>query len=154
MTQSYYPTTDDFIAGKKARGVLLTTWLIAVTLLVVGAMTILTLFFPNIAPTPVYMVGLVAFLALMLPVLIWQYPQAGVYILFAGALMFPSGPRAALASMPTSYVPFWWNLSSAGQYYTNSRTLNAVVISPAEILMVMTFLIWIVRAIVNRELRF
>src|ERR1051326_8982953 len=67
--------------------------------------------------------------------------------------MFPSNPRNSLPTMPTSYVPFWWNLSSIGQYYSNTAALNAIVISPAEILMVITLVTWLVRAISLRELR-
>src|SRR5204862_505504 len=83
-------------------------------------------------------------IAPMLPVLIWRYPQIGIYILFGGSLLFPSVPSPAIATMPTSFVPFWWNLSSAGFYYSHSTSLGAIVISPAEILMLLTFLTWLV----------
>jgi hypothetical protein len=153
MTQSYYPNTEQLLAGKRLRSYLLLGWLITVTLLVVGAMTALTYFYPETAPLPVYITGLIAFIVLMLPVLIWKHPQTGIYILFAGALLFPSNPIIPLPTMPTGYVPFWWNLSSSGLYYAHSNSLSAVVISPAEILMLLTFVTWLVRSVVNREFK-
>src|SRR5947207_25396 len=61
MIQSYYPNTEQLQAGKRLRANLLIGWLVIITMLVVGAMTAVTYFYPNMEPLGIYVIGLTAF---------------------------------------------------------------------------------------------
>src|SRR5262249_47901176 len=75
-----------------------------------------------------------------------------LYILFAGALLFGGDPAKTRASIPTSMIPLWWNMSIIGQHY-GTTALNGFAFSPMEMLMIWTALVWLVRSVLDRDFR-
>jgi hypothetical protein len=56
-------------------------------------------------------------------------------------------------TIPTTFVPFFWNLNNLGRQY-GTEALGPLKFSLAEILMVITFVSWLVRAVALREFKF
>jgi O-antigen ligase len=149
-----FPTTKDFQAsGRLRRNTVLGLVVLAVCV-VVGTMTAVAYFVPQADPTKLLVGSFVIIGCIALPVLICYQPRLGLYILFVGALLLPGTHELATPTMPTSYVPFWWNLSTIGAFNLGTSALTGVAFSPAELIMVLTFVIWFVRGIALRQFQF
>lgn len=154
MTEAYVPSVGDLLAEQRTRSRALMTYLVVTVVLVFGAMGALTYLAPV---TPNYSVGLVGFsvfICLAIPVAVWNNPRIGLYLMVVGSLLLGGGSYMVRDTIPTTYVPFWWNISTISMFYARKDALKALVFSPAEVLMVITFLAWLIRGIVARELRF
>lgn len=64
-------------------------------------------------------------------------PIRGVYLLFGSALLFEIFPLSFPDSL-TDEIPFWWNLNAA----RNDVAVGGVPVTPAEIAMLLAFVIW------------
>jgi len=149
-----FPTTKDFEKSQKLKRNFVTTLVVAAICVVVGTMTAIAYLLPQ-QDTPKIMFATAALLALLaIPVVVAYRPQLGLYIVFIGSLLFPQTHDLQVPTMPASYVPFWWNVSTIGQTSWQSNNLNGLAISPAEIIMVLTFLVWIVRTVALRQFKF
>src|SRR5690349_21081892 len=116
MIDNSYPTIKQLEESKHLRRNVLIWIMLAVVLAVVGTMTAVAYFLPDTDPTKIMMGGVAVLICLTLPVVLCYQPRVGLYILFASALLFPGGRITAPPTMPTSLVPFWWNLSTTGWY--------------------------------------
>ena len=146
-----FPTTKDFLASRRLRRNTVMALLISSVVLVVGTMTAVHALVPQTDPMKI-LIGSVAIIGCVaLPVLICYRPRLGLYLLFIGALLFPGTYELATPTMPTSYAPFWWNLSTIGWYNLSTTALTGLAFSPAELIMMLTFTVWFVRAISLRQ---
>jgi len=156
MIQSHYPTAEELMKGQRTRSVFLLSMLIATVVLVFGMMGGLLYFFPTLPGPLVWLLGTSLFIALAVPVIVWNNPRLGFYMLLTGIMLFETDPgeaRFTNVRVPTMRVPFFWNISSIGQHY-GTHVLDPLVFSIAELLMILTVLTWLVRSIANREFRF
>ncbi len=153
MIDSYYPTTEQFLESKRTRRNLLVAGLLATILFIFGAITGLAYIFPRMSAATLALVGFSALGCLIVPVVIWNNPRQGLNMLVVGALLFPAVAGDGRITIPTTYVPMWWNISSIGQYYGNTGAANALVFSPAEAIMGMAALAWLLRGISMRTLK-
>jgi hypothetical protein len=152
MVEQYYPSTTELIRQQRTRRALMTALLAATVTLVFGTIGAL-MHWTNIPGPSAWLVGVVLFIVLALPVFIWNLPRAGFFVVFAAALLFGGLPgRFFDSGIPTSLVPFWWNISTTGQTF-GVRALNGLAFSPAEICMILVTLAWIVRGVAKRDLR-
>jgi hypothetical protein len=152
MVEQYYPSTTELIRQQRTRRAIITTMLVATVTLVFGTIGALMLLTP-MQGIYAWLLGAIVFASIALPVLVWHYPRAGLYILFAAALLFGGSPGKYFdTTIWTSLVPFWWNISIIGQNF-NSSALNGISISPAEIFMIMAFLTWLIKMVVSREFK-
>src|SRR5512140_403056 len=141
MTDVTRESVDELLRQRRNRQWLLTSALVATVLLVFGSMGAVLYLAPKIDGIVVFLIGGTLFLALAIPVLVWNYPIAGFYILFAGASLFEVTPSMGTI---TENVPFFVNVNVfARSHYIGG--LDGLKFSPAEMLMVVTFLCWLVR---------
>ena len=147
-----YPTINDLRSGQRLRRTVVLIMAIVAVLLVVGSMTAMAILLPRADPTSVAMGAFIIVICIAVPVVICFRPRIGLYILFVSALLFPSTSVQGLPTMPTLFVPLWWNVSTIGSRYLGTYALNGVSVSPAELVMMLTFTVWLVRAIALRQL--
>lgn len=152
MVENNYPTVAEFQEGMRARSRYLLVLTLAMVCAVIGAgVTVLI-----VSPTaPVYLpwlVAVIAFCVIAIPVLIWNHPRVGMYILLATALLCTRDPGEVDPFFPLSYLPFWLSASITGRTY-GSRILEGMIFSPGEIIMAITAISWLVRTIVARDVR-
>jgi O-antigen ligase len=150
----HFPTTKDFKSSQGLRRNVVLGLVILSVCLVVGTMTAIAYFVPQADPAKILIGSFAIIACVVLPVLICYYPRIGFYLLFVGALLFPGTHELATPTMLTSYAPFWWNLSTIGWYNLGTTALTGLAISPAEIIMVITFTVWFVRLIALRQFQF
>ncbi len=153
MFDDSYPTMEELKTGQRLRKTLVMALVAVTVILVIGTMTAIAFFVPQTEPSTVLIAGLSVIVCIAVPTLVCYYPRAGVYFLFCSALLFPGTSVASIPTMPTSYVPFWWNLSTVGQVYVSTNALKALSFSPAEFLMVLTIVTWLIKTIVMREFK-
>lgn len=156
MIQSHYPSAEQLMKEQRARSAFLMGLLVLTILLVFGLMGGLLFFFPTLPGPVIWLIGVVLFLFLAVPVIVWNNPRIGFYILLVGVMLFETNPGEAAyrnVRVPTMLVPFFWNISTIGRSY-GTTVLEPLVFSIAEALMVLTFLTWIIRSIVKRDFRF
>ncbi len=153
MFDNSYPSLEELKAGQRLRKTLVMALVAITVILVIGTMTAIAFFVPQTEPSTVLIAGLAVITCILVPTLVCYYPRAGVYFLFCSALLFPGTSMTSIPTMPTSYVPFWWNLSTVGQVYVSTNALKALSFSPAEFLMVLTILTWIIKTVVMREFK-
>lgn len=151
---TYYPSVNELRTGRKLRRNLIIALLIFMCLSIVGPMTAIVYFFPEIDRNRAILVAMGLLVVLWLPIIIWFRPRVGVYVIFTGSLLFPSTVTKYLPTMPTSGFPFWWNLSSTGTYVGQTSAFTGLAISPAEIIMLMTFMTWLTKTVVSRDFKF
>jgi hypothetical protein len=152
MVEQYYPSTTELIRQQRTRRSLMMTLLAATVILVFGVIGGL-MRWTNMPGPSAWLVGVVLFAVMALPVFIWNLPRAGFFMVFASALLFGGLPgRFFDPGIPTSLVPFWWNISTTGQTFGVSA-LNGLSFSPAEISMILITLAMIVRGVVKRDLQ-
>lgn len=123
----------------------------AAVMLIVGSMTAVMFVAPQADPFKIILGGIVIIFVIATMIAVCYRPRLGLYILFAGALLFPMTHELGEPTMPTSYVPFWYNLSTIGYFEFGISAFAGLAISPAEILIVWTFLVWLVRGVSLRE---
>lgn len=150
MIESHYPTTEQLMGAQRTRRNLVFGGLILATAIIFGIIGALMHFTYTSGPIA-WIVGVAAFLAVGLLYVIWHQPRVALYSLVLGAFLFEQNPGTLV---PTMRVPFFWNISTAGQTYGAGNALGGLVFSFAEIIIVMGWLAWIVRAIAKREFRF
>ncbi len=151
MVDNLYPSLEELRTGQKLRKNALLALLIVTIVLVIGTMTAIAYFVPGTEPSTVVIAGLAIIVCIMVPTLVCYFPRIGIYFLFGASLLFPGVSGTPIPTMPTSYVPFWWNFSTAGQVYAGTNLFKALPVSPGEFLMMLTFLVWIVKSVVMRE---
>lgn len=151
MIESHYPTTVQLMAGQRTRRQIIFGLLLVALILVCSAMAALSYLYPKTPGYALGFAGLGVFVLLALPVVIWHKPHAALYILFCGTSIFGEG-FSIRATIPTSYIPMWLNISTVGQQY-GTQVLSPLVFSIAELLMIVSVLSWIVRQIAMRELK-
>jgi hypothetical protein len=151
MVEQYYPSTTELMRQSRNRRAMMTALLCATVAVVfgtIGALLLLT----NIQPVFAWLLGLVAFTVFAIPVMVWHSPRGALYGLFIAALLFGGSPGAYFdVVMPTSLVPFWWNVSIIAQNW-KVTALNGFAFSPAELVMIMITLTWLIKGIVSREM--
>jgi hypothetical protein len=153
MMLDRFPTTKDFQANVRMRRNAVAALMVAAVFLVVGTMTAVVYFLPDADPVKVLVATFSILVFMAVPVIVSFRPRIGLYVLFIGALLFTGTHEVGVPTMPMTYVPFWWNLSTTGQVNLNNGLFNGLAVSPAEILMVLTFVLWIVRAVAMRRFR-
>ena len=147
----HFPTTKDFQKNQRLKRNLITWLSILGVCLVVGAMTAMAILLPQTEPSKILLGSFAIILCITLPVLICYYPRFGLYLLLIGAMLCPGTHEPGTPTMPTSYIPFWWNMSTIGWYNMGTRALTGLAISPAEIIAVLTFTTWLVRGVALRQ---
>src|ERR1041385_3123062 len=99
MIETHYPTTDQLLQGQRTRsGILFAAFMVTVVL-IFGTVGLLLLFKPTMNVATAFLVGLAFYVCLAVPVIIWQQPRYGVYMLVAGCILFggdPSMPKATI----------------------------------------------------------
>jgi hypothetical protein len=149
-----FPTVEQFDQRNKSRRNVVFLLLMVALLIDFGAVAGLSYAAPKLPGAVLAGVGFVLFAVMTLPVIIWQHPMVGFYIIFTGAMLFEAIPINYLkVGVITSMVPFWFNLSSAGEMY-GSHALSPIKFSLAEMIMVWTIFSWGIRAIALREFKF
>ncbi len=148
-----YGSVQAITSQQKLKRNMVLTFLILMLLVVSGSMGAFAYFSPQHIGPLMYLVGMVAFVCLIYPVLIWQYPLYGVYSLVAGTILFGGAPDQGTPTIPTYYVGFWWNISTLVPHYTGVHLLDSLVFSPAEILVLLACLTWLIRTVVDRDFR-
>lgn len=93
----------------------------------------------------------VAFLAL--PLVIWNNPRVGFYLLVGAACLFLQAPPTIDHDV-ASRVPLFWNISTIGEYYAHTTALSFLHMNLAEGIMLLTALFWVMRQVALREVRF
>ena len=151
MTDDLYPNLEDLETGKRLRKNLALVFLILTVTLVIGTMTAIAYFIPETEPTKVLIAGVLVIVCIAVPTIVCYFPRIGLYALFAASLLFPGVSTTPIPTMPTSYVPFWWNFSTAGQVFAGTNLLKALPFSPGEVLMILTFSVWLIKSVVMRE---
>src|SRR5438128_2260194 len=149
-----YASIDDLVRAHRTRNAYLGIGLVAVSVFVfgvAGAVFHLT----NLPEGIITRIAIAAGLIVVMPFLIWNNPKIGLYVLFGAAMLFEGTTNGGsqTATIPTTFVPFFWNLNNLGRQY-GTEALGPLKFSFAEVLMVITFLAWIVRTIALREFKF
>jgi len=152
MIETHYSSAEQLMASQRTRRALLMGLLITTVVMVFGTVAALA-YFTQVHAGIAVLLGLALFLTFALPVAIWNQPRVGLYVLFAGVLLFGGDPAYPNPHVPTTYVPFVWNLSIAGQTYLSSRVLEPLIFSVAELLLLYTLVVWLIRAIATRTLK-
>jgi hypothetical protein len=99
-------------------------------------------------------VALAILLLIAIPVMVWNNPRAGLYILAISACLFIQSP-GRLGRDPFEYVPIYWSGNVIAENYAGGlKALDAINFNYAEVVMVMTALFWIMRKVTLRELKF
>lgn len=151
MIESYYPSVNELMAEQRARRIYLMILLVLAVAVVFGTMSVVVIFYPGQTPMVTFIWGLAAFTMLAIPVIVWNNPQYGLFTLFIGAFLFGGSAGANNRAVLTTFVPFWLNISTASKI--TGYKLSFIPFSFAELLMVITVLAWVIRAIAKREFR-
>ncbi len=127
-------------------------WIAGTISLVIGAiMAAIPLISAKATPISILLSGIVLCILLCIPMIIWSLPRAGLMMLLAGGLLFPGAAGEGLYNLiPTLRVPFWINISTIGQSF-GTNGLNPLVFSPAEVIMLLTALAWVIRGVSTRS---
>ena len=128
-------------------------WIAGTIALVIGSiMGAIPFISDKATPISILFSGIVLCILLSVPMLIWSKPRAGLMLLLAGGLLFPGTAGEGLYNLiPTLRVPFWINISTIGQSF-GTNGLNPFVFSPAEVVMGLTALAWVIRGVSTRSL--
>jgi hypothetical protein len=154
MSERYYPDTRDLMRAQRVQRATLLSLLILACLIVAGSVAAVYVISPNSSPIGLIAVPVALLAALAVPVIVWNNPRSALYILLVTGLMCGAGQGYQTPVVPTTYIPFWWNLGLAVRWYAGSEALSGVALSPAEIVMIVATLSWLVRGIAMRELTF
>lgn len=149
-TEDLYPGTMRLQTQQKTRRWVLLGLTLLTSLIIATGMVAVLITRPQASDIYVLLPGFVGLCLIAIPIAVWNNPISGLYVLFAGAMLFPGSPAPAQPTVPTGYIPFWWNLSTAGNI-VNIRVFSGLPVSLAEFLMVYTALCWLIRAIMSRD---
>lgn len=147
MAEAYYPSTIELMQRQRNSRVLVWALLIATVVVVFGAMGAL-MHFTNATGGKAAAMGFGLFLCMAVPVLVWQYPRVGLYLVLATTVLEVSGPW--LGNVPLLGIPMWFNISSIGDSL-GTHALDPVMFSPGEIIFILAAVSWIIRAIALRR---
>lgn len=116
---------------------------------IVGASLIgaLSLQAGDLSPLAVILSALAAIGIPSLLVWIWHRPVRGLYILFAGAVYIPAYVNLSSPDAVGKYFPFFVDINSIVH-------MKVLAVSPAEVLMLLIIVIWILNGIAHRSLTF
>jgi hypothetical protein len=153
MIDAYYPTTEQLQARKRSRNMFLLILALLSAILVFGTMITLYLLFPRVELTSLIALGVAIFITVATPVMIWNNPRIGLYILFAACCLIENDGRVNKARVFTTYIPFFLNYNTIGLFF-HAKVLNPIKFCPAEQFIVLAFMSWLIRAIAKRELHF
>jgi hypothetical protein len=70
--------------------------------------------------------------ALMIPILLWKFPRFSMFFLFISVCLFEVIPLGILI-IPTSLVPFFWNVNTILQFYAGASDAKMVPFNLFEI---------------------
>lgn len=152
MVESAYPSSVvEIEQRRRARRTVLAIVTVGTTAAAFMAMVALQRAVPS-APAPaLLLVGAVLAALVWVPLAVARRPWLGLVTLFAAAPLFGGLPGSTVATMPSTQVPFWWNISTIGQVYGHTTHLNALVFSPAEILLVFTLVGMVIHCTSRRD---
>ena len=144
-------SAQEYAERMRLRRNLLFYAMIAVLLVSFSTFVILRVAAPHMLDlAPVLTISVLICLAL--PVIIWMQPRAGLYILCFCACLFLQNPSDAHHD-PFEVIPFFWNISTIGQFYGKTNALNAFHFNLGEGVMLTTFLFWMMRQILLRDVK-
>lgn len=135
------PTVDTFQRAARVRTVKITL-LGALASLTLGGLFLFQGFDSLLIP-------LMVLLALTLPVILWHYSRAILYIVIGSAAFFELFPSPYSDSL-TERVPFFWNINTIVQVYAGAN-FKAVPLNFLEVLLVLACLCSAVRAIFGNK---
>lgn len=92
---------------------------------------------------------LVVLVCLALPVLLWHFPRAVLYIVFAAACLFELFPSSSPDSL-TERVPFFWNVNTIFQIYMNAN-VKAVPLNVLELILLLAGVFSLWRAVFTKS---
>ncbi len=152
MVDQYYPDTAHLLAQQASRRRWLMVGTVLCVLLVTGIIAAVAVLQPKASPGGTLAAGLVVVVVAAIPVVVWNWPRFGLYVLAITSIACgaPQGSQTIL--VPTTYIPFWWNLSIAGRTYGLGNALAPIVFSPAELIWILTAVCWVMRRILSRDL--
>jgi hypothetical protein len=154
MVEQYYPDTERLLAQQAARRRWLTALLVVVVLVATGAMAAVAVLAPGASAAGPVVAGLLVVVCAGIPVLIWNYPRVGLYLLVVSAIACGAPQGNQTWVVPTSFIPMWWNLSIVGRTYGAGNALESVYLSPAELIWILTATVWVIRTVVSRTFEF
>jgi hypothetical protein len=145
-----YDDARDYMAAIRARHGRLLYLMLATMLVAIGILVVVRFFAPNATLfAPLIALGVIVCLAL--PVVIWNNPRVGLYTLVGAACLFMQAPLNVDRD-PFGKVPFFWNMSTACQFFTGSNALGFLHLNFGEVVMAMTLIFWVLRQVAMREL--
>ncbi len=140
----------DYAESKRYRNRRLMVLMLLLLTVALGAITAVRFLAPkSLAYAPFFGIGVVALCCI--PVLIWNYPRAGLYLLVLSACLFMQIPMN-MNRDPFAWVPLFWNFNQAWAFFTGSTSLEFLHVNLGELFMAMTFLFWLMRQITLRQL--
>lgn len=154
MIDSLYPSTEQLLSAQRNRRNRIFILMISVVLIIFTVVTVVSYIAPQLPSAALFALGIVIFALISTPVMVWNNPRVGFYILIGAVMLLEMDPRISGAErLPTKFLPFFLNLNNVGDMF-GTRALNPVKFSLAELVIVSTFLTWIVRGVADRTLRF
>ena len=153
MYDTQYPSMKEFVGQQRLRRNFILALFTATLGAIFGVMVWIAYNMPRVHPPMILALGVLAFTCLVVPVVIWNYPRAGLFIVFAATTLLPADPRSINQHKFTSNFPFFLNLNNVGELY-GIGGLGAFKFSPAELLVVLSLLAWLIRGIGRREVKF
>ncbi len=153
MLDSNLLSTTEYIKAKRVRSNLLLFCMIASLIVILGTSALLFFMDPHITVSGVFAFALAVFAIITIPVIIWNFPRFGIYFLIVSAIIFAEPATTTLSTVPTSVIKLWINFSTIGQMH-GTNALKPLSFSPAEIVMILTTLAWLIRSISDRTFKF
>ncbi len=137
---SHLPTADEYARAARRRNAKFLTGGVVLAALVAAAFAELGSIFPP----------LVLLVALLVPVLIWRYPQVTLYFIFGSVSLFElsqlGGPDGAVyADSLTDRVPIFWNINTIFQTYGHVN-FKGVPLNLLEVLLLVAGLCALLRS--------
>ncbi len=148
----FSPSVQDIVSRQKAQRFLL-FWIFVATCCVVFFVSGAVMHWTTLGGPMAALLALSAFIIFAIPVIIWNWPIAGLYILIAGAAIIDN----AVPTQPpiiTGWIPLYLNIANAIGFFAHTHPIGGIKATPAELIMGWTFLCWLVRSIVHRDLKF
>lgn len=153
MYDTQFPSVRELIGQQRLRRNVALTLFTATLSAIFGVMVWLAYNMPHVKPPLILALGTLMFVCLVVPVIIWNYPRAGLFIIFGATTILPADPRSINQIKITSNFPFFLNLNNVGEQY-GIAGLAPFKFSPAELLAVMALLVYVMRGIGRRDLKF
>src|SRR5579862_6917519 len=152
MQEAYYPGVTELLERQRLKRT--AAWLVLSLVVTVIFSTVgVCLYFTQMPLIAAFAVGLVLMVCVSIPVVIWRDPRIGFYMSLLSVFLFGGASGISHATMPSGYIQYWRNISSIGQSY-GSSALNGLAFSPAELIVMITTIAWLIRTISDRRFRF